>query len=420
MSVEQAVNDTIFATLLNLPGITIVHVDIDEQGNCLVKAESTKEGTPCRVCGRTIHTPYGHGRVLKIRHLSIFGRKTYLVICPPRYQCLDCEGKPITTQQFSWHEPRSSHTKAYDESLLLLLVNSTVEDVSIKEDVGYESIMGIIDRYILTEVNWKDIRRLEVLGIDEISLKKGHKDFVTIVTMRIDNEIRILAVLKDRKKETVKAFFSRIPTRVRKTVRAVCSDMYDGFINAAKEIFHGKVKIIIDRFHVAKLYRKGVDTLRKAELKRLKDTLVKEEYAKLKNVMWIVRKDTNSLLDEEVKVLQLLFRHSPLLETSYKLSKKLTDIFNEDMQRSRAKRKIHAWIKHVKKSGICCFNTFISTLEERGEEILNYFIHRQTSGFVEGLNNKIKVIKRRCYGILNPDHLFQRILLDLSGYSLFS
>jgi len=259
-----------------------------------------------------------------------------------------------------------------------------------------------------------------VIGIDEISLKKGHKDFVTIITMRVGKEIRILAVLKDRKKETVKAFFSRIPTRLRKTVRAVCSDMYDGFINAAKEIFSDKVKIIIDRFHVAKLYRKGVDTLRKAEMKRLKDTLVKEEYAKLKNVMWIVRKDTNSLLDEEVKVLQLLFMHSPVLETSYKLSKELTDLFNEDIQRSRAKRKIHAWIKHVKKSGICCFNTFLSTLEERIEEILNYFIHRQTSGFVEGLNNKIKVIKRRCYGILNPDHLLQRILLDLSGYSLFS
>ena len=159
MSAEQSVNDTIFATLLNLPGIIIVQVDIDEQENCLVKAESTKEGTPCRVCGRTIHTPYGHGRALKIRHLSIFGRKTYIVICPPRYQCLDCEGKPTTTQQFSWHEPRSSPTKAYDESLLLLLVNSTVEDVSIKEDVGYESIMGIIDRYISTEVNWESIRR---------------------------------------------------------------------------------------------------------------------------------------------------------------------------------------------------------------------------------------------------------------------
>jgi len=119
MRAEQSVNDTIFATLLNLPGIIIVQVDIDEQENCLVKAESTKEGTPCRVCGRTIHTPYGHGRALKIRHLSIFGRKTYIVICPPRYQCLDCEGKPTTTQQFSWHEPRSAPTKAYDESLWL-------------------------------------------------------------------------------------------------------------------------------------------------------------------------------------------------------------------------------------------------------------------------------------------------------------
>ena len=259
-----------------------------------------------------------------------------------------------------------------------------------------------------------------MIGIDEIALKKGHKDFVTIVTMRVGNTTRILAVLKDRKKETVKTFFSRIPTRVRKTVRAVCSDMYDGFINAAKEVFGDKVKIIIDRFHVAKLYRKGVDTLRKAEMKRLKNTLVKEEYAKLKNVMWILRKDTNNLLDEELEVLQLLFMHSPLLETSYKLSKELTDIFNEDIQRSRAKRKIHAWINRVKQSGLGCFNTFLSTLEERMEEILNYFIHRQTSGFVEGLNNKIKVIKRRCYGILNPDHLFQRILLDLSGYALFS
>jgi transposase len=238
--------------------------------------------------------------------------------------------------------------------------------------------------------------------------------------MRVGNTTRILAVLQDRKQETVKTFFSRIPTRVRKTVRAVCADMYDGFVKAAKEVFGDKVKIIIDRFHVAKLYRKGVDTLRKAEMKRLKNTLVKEEYAKLKNVMWILRKDTKNLLDEELDVLQLLFMHSPLLETSYKLSKELTYIFNEDRQRSRAKRNILAWINRVKQSGLGCFNTFLSTLEERMEEILNYFIHRQTSGFVEGLNNKIKVIKRRCYGILNPDHLFQRILLDLSGYSLFS
>jgi transposase len=54
------------------------------------------------------------------------------------------------------------------------------------------------------------------------------------------------------------------------------------------------------------------------------------------------------------------------------------------------------------------------------DEIANYFLDRYTSGFVEGLNNKIKVIKRRCYGILNPEHLFQRIYLDLAGYALYA
>ena len=413
-------NDPIFATLLNLPGITIVRVDIDEQGDCLITAESTEEGTPCHVCGRTIHTPYGHGRELKIRHLPIFGRKTYIVIRPPRYQCLDCQSKPTTTQQCSWHAPRSSQTKAYDESILLSLVQSTVKDVSRKEEIGYEVVMGTIDRYISTQVNWKEIKRLFVIGIDEISVKKGHKDFVTIVTMRIGGKTRILAVLKDRKKDTVKTFFLSIPKKLRKTITAVCSDMYDGFINAAKEVFGNKVKIIIDRFHVAKLYRKGLDTLRKSEMKRLKNILSKEKYMKLKNVMWILRKNINKLTDEEMETLQFLFIHSSLLELAYKLSKDLTDIFNENIQRSRARRKMHSWIHRVKKSELSCFNTFLSTLDARMEEILNYFIHRQTSGFVEGLNNKIKVVKRRCYGILNPDHLFQRIQIDLSGYAIFS
>ncbi|PXF61389.1 MAG: hypothetical protein C4B59_03895 [Candidatus Methanogaster sp.] len=77
------------------------------------------------------------------------------------------------------------------------------------------------------------------------------------------------------------------------------------------------------------------------------------------------------------------------------------------------------WKKNVEESGLKCFNKFISTLDKFMDKITNYFINRQTSGFAEGLNNKIKVIKRRCYGIINVKHLFQRIYLDLEGYSLY-
>lgn len=71
-------------------------------------------------------------------------------------------------------------------------------------------------------------------------------------------------------------------------------------------------------------------------------------------------------------------------------------------------------------SGLACFNKFLSTLDKRIYEIANYFISRQTSGFVEGVNNKTKVIKRRYYGIFNVEHLFHRIYPDLYGYSLFT
>ena len=219
---------------------------------------------------------------------------------------------PTTTQQCWWHAPRSAHTKAYEEFLLFALVKSTGEDVSIQEDVGYEAVMGMMDRYISTEVTWKAIQRFDVIGIDAIALKKVQKDYVTIVTMRVGNDTRILAVRTDRKQDTVKHCFACSPTRLRKTVKAVCSDMYDGFINAAQAVFGHKVQSIIDRFHVAKRSRHGLDSLRKSEMTRLKNTVSHKEYANLKKVMWILRKDQEQLSDQELERVHLLFMHSNL------------------------------------------------------------------------------------------------------------
>jgi transposase len=168
-----------------------------------------------------------------------------------------------------------------------------------KEDLGYEAIMGMIDRHIQGEVDWNQFVCLDVLGLDEISLKKGHRDFVAIVTGRLADETFILGVLANRKKITVKTFLSSMPRKLRKTIKAVCSDMYDGFIHAAQEVFGKRVKIVIDRFHVAKWYRKGLDTLRKHELQRLKKELSAEEYKQLQGVMWTLRKRAAQVTSED-------------------------------------------------------------------------------------------------------------------------
>jgi len=409
-----------FEIPLDIPDVTIEKTETKRHGDIVITVRSTIEGTSCHQCGNRITKVYGYDREILFRHLSILGKKTFIRLRPVRYQCTSCSGKPTTTQQLSWYHPRSAYTKAYEEHILLRVVNSTIHDVCLKEQVGYEAIMGIIDRYIQAEIDWNTLSQLDIIGIDEIALKKGHRDFVTIITGRMNKQTMILGVLADRKKTTVKLFLSHIPHKLRKTVQAVCSDMYDGFIYAAKEVFGPKVKIIIDRFHVAKLYRKGLDTLRKQELRRLKHELSEEAYKPLHGVMWILRKAEDDLTAEDQAALELLFIYSPQLKVSYVLCKALTEIFERHMTKRKAKYALKSWIQQVRTSTVHCFDTFIKTLEHWLDEIANYFLDRQTSGFVEGLNNKIKVMKRRCYGILNVKHLFQRIHLDLSGYTLFS
>ncbi len=90
------------------------------------------------------------------------------------------------------------------------------------------------------------------------------------------------------------------------------------------------------------------------------------------------------------------------------------------MTKAEAQLQLRAWGQLVQDSGLTCFDSFLVTLDDWLEEISNYFVDRRSSGFVEGLNNKIKVIKRRCYGILNIGHLFQRLSIDLAGYEKFA
>ena len=90
------------------------------------------------------------------------------------------------------------------------------------------------------------------------------------------------------------------------------------------------------------------------------------------------------------------------------------------MTREQAERRLIKWLDKVKRSVLTCFDRFLTTLENWLDKIANYFIDRLSSGFVEGLNNKVKVIKRRCYGIPRVATLFQRLYLDLEGYRRFA
>jgi transposase len=136
-----------------------------------------------------------------LRHLPVLNMATYIKIRPRRGQCRHCEHEPTTTQGLEWYEERSPHTKAYDQWLMKQLVNTTIEDVSMRENIGYDAVLGALDRQIETQVNWSEIDDLGTIGMDEIALKKGRKNYAAVVTARQnDGQSRVLAVLPDRKK----------------------------------------------------------------------------------------------------------------------------------------------------------------------------------------------------------------------------
>lgn len=145
-------------------------------------------------------------------------------------------------------------------------------------------------------------------------MRRGHRDYVVLITTPLKEQgVEVLAVLPDRKKETVVKFFASIPIRLRNTIERVCTDMYLGFVNAAREQLP-RAHIIIDRFHVARAYRHCADLVRRQELKLLKKKLSKKEYAQLKGAMWAFRKSPEQLNDEEWDLLQCLFAYSPKLQ----------------------------------------------------------------------------------------------------------
>lgn len=213
---------------------------------------------------------------------------------------------------------------------------------------------------------------------------------------------------------------NEIPPRLRPTIRSFTTDMWEGYLNAVEEYIaeHADVtaRLVVDRFHVAQQYRDDFDDLRKQEMKRLKQELPPDVYAQdVKGILWPLRKNHQDLDEEERLRLRRLFQHAPRLHQAYTLREELTAIFNRAQTTQEAERRLTSWIKKVEQLNATCFQPFVKTLSSHWTLIINYFADRVTSGFAEGLNNKIRTITRRCYGIRKPSTLFQRLWLDLEA-----
>ena len=404
---------------LDLPRVTVLEVEVSERGYT-IRVESTQQGTRCGRCGRKIEAFHGYNDWVEVRHLPILDRAVYIRYRPKRYQCPYCQGGPTTTQPVSWHTPGSGMTKAYEQYVLKALIHSTIEDVSVKERLSYDRVLGVMERCVAAAVDWAAFKRLEVLGIDELAVKKGQRDYAVIISARLANgDLAVLGVLPDRQQATVQAFLNRIPTALKGTIHSVCIDMYEPY-RLAVEATLPQADVVIDRFHVAEHYMDAADAVRKKTMKDLKKTLSKADYATLKGVHLVFRRHRATLSATDRALLERLFGDAPILRLVYDFREGLFRIFETAPSVQQAAEDLTAWMFLVREQHIPGFDAFLKTLQAHWQGILNFFKHRLTSGFVEGLNTKIRVLTRRCFGLFNLQHFFQRLWLDVEGYRVLA
>lgn len=187
---------------LDIPQVDVLATKHMPDGKFIITVESRRQTTPCGLCHQEIACTYGVGEAIRLRHLPILGQETYIVIRPKRAQCPTCQHRPTTTQTLKWYEQRSPHTQAYDRYLMKLLIGSTVADVSLKENLGYDAVLGAVERQVDKAINWDEVQNLGTIGIDEVAHKKGRNSYRAVVTARQDDgTVLILTVLEDRKKK---------------------------------------------------------------------------------------------------------------------------------------------------------------------------------------------------------------------------
>ena len=223
-----------FTLPLGIESLEITAQTLDSQGNIIFDVKSNKTSTTCRICGKSISKVHGHGEVLTVQHLSILDQTVFLRIRVVRYQCMDCDDHPTTAERYDWMERKAKTTKGFDRYINRQLIHSTVEDVAKKEKVSYEIVESALHRSVNTRVDWTQYNDLTRIGIDEITLRKGHNEYIVIVSSKNKkDDLSVIGVLPDRRKETVKTFLESIPEHLKKTVNSICTDMCDSFVQSS-------------------------------------------------------------------------------------------------------------------------------------------------------------------------------------------
>jgi len=349
--------------------------------------------TNCYDKEKSIHST----TIRKIRDLNIGNNKVYIENSFRNLRCSTCG---IKIEDLEFVSSGQHVTKRLEHYIVYLCSIMTIKDVSNHLDLDWRLVKRIDKKYLgeaYSHVHQEDLR---ILAFDEISIKKGHK----YLTVALNYETgKVIWMGEGRSKETMDEFFGSLSEHVRNGISAVVMDMWEPYFNSTKR-YCPNAKIVYDFFHIVSAFGKVIDKVRNQEYHKATD----ENKNVIKGSRYLLLKNTGNLTDKEKPKLENLLNVNSKLSEVYILKDYLKEIWKTD-DKNEAELLLKTWCQAARETQLQPVIKFAKMLETHKEGILNHCDYPIHTGVLEGINNKIKVIKRKAYGYVDTQYFIIKV-----------
>lgn len=378
--------------LLQLEDVIVANIEcIDNEMHIHLRMEQRTH--KCPYCGQITSKVHDY-RTQLVRDVSICGFNTVLHLRKRRHVCPNCGKRFDEKIDFL---PRYQH---FTNRVFAQVFEQFKECRSIKGIAASNNMSPPTAAKILNMIEHTVSKLPEVIAIDEFKGNAEGEKYQCIIANPKDH--KVLEILPTRKHEEIYRYLGSFKNR--KTVKYVVMDMTGGYRSLMRNLFP-QADLIVDKYHYVRQVGFALEKVRVEEQKKYSDRWRKY----FKSSKRLLIKDSSKLTIEESIQLDNMFRISKRLHLAYKLKQEF-EHFKESENRIQASKRLSAWIMACQESNIEEFNKVSLTFQRWSIEILNSFDAPYTNGYIEGCNNRIKVLKRVSFGMPRFKRFRRRIL----------
>lgn len=334
--------------------------------------------------------------------MSCGDARIYLEVEVRRVRCKEC-GK-VKREKLPWLANNPFYTKRFSYSVGRKCRAMTIKDVAKELKLDWHAVKALDKGYMQEQLRRNPVAAPRAIGIDEISLRKGHT--YRIVVSDLERGKPIWYGGEDRSEASMDMFYEWLGPKKTKKIELAVMDMWKAFTKSAQHNAPGAA-ILYDKFHVMRHLGDALDTVRKMEYTRLSG----KDLSYIKGQKYTLLSNRENLTLNGKKALKKLLNANKRLNTAYLLRESFGQLWSYQTE-GWARRFFDNWKQSLKWQRLKPYEKFAEMIERHWSGIAAYSRpeNKVSLGFVEGLNNKIRVIQRKAYGLRDEEYLRLKIL----------